>query len=110
MHIDGWIKTLNKINTERTLCPCGRASLSLPYRSGFADAWYVNAKASPLTGAGTITPSGNQSYPTGVDSGEYTVTPAAGKSVSRVTLDGANLSPGANGKYVVPYLAGKSWR
>ncbi|MBP1728061.1 MAG: cytochrome family protein, partial [Deltaproteobacteria bacterium] len=54
----------------------------------FANAWYVNAKTSPLSGQGTINPSGNISYPAGVNSGEFTVTPAAGYTLSRVTLDG----------------------
>ena len=76
----------------------------------FANAWYVNAKTSPATGQGTISPSGNQSYPAGSNSGEYTVTPAPGYTVFRVTLDGANISPNANGKYVAPYVASKAWR
>lgn len=75
-----------------------------------ANAWYVNAKTSPATGLGTISPSGNQSYLAGANSGEFTVTPANGYTVSRVTLDGATLSSNANGKYVAPYLAGRSWR
>ena len=76
----------------------------------FANAWYVNAKTSPATGQGTISPSGNQSYPAGANSGEFTVTPAPGYTVSRVTLDGVNVQPNANGKYVAPYVASKAWR
>lgn len=75
-----------------------------------ANAWYVNAKASPATNKGTINPVGTQNYAAGINSGEYTVTPAAGCKVSRVTLDGVAISPNANGKYVAPYLASKSWR
>ncbi len=75
-----------------------------------ANAWYVNAKASPASGYGTISPSGNQTYATGVNSGEYTVTPAIGRVLNRVTLDGATIAPNANGKYVVPYKAGVTWR
>uniref|UniRef100_C6E3I9 Cytochrome c-552/4 domain-containing protein n=1 Tax=Geobacter sp. (strain M21) TaxID=443144 RepID=C6E3I9_GEOSM len=76
----------------------------------FANAWYVNAKASPATGYGTISPSGNKIYATGVNSGEYTVTPANGGVLNRVTLDGVALAPNVNGKYVVPYKAGVTWR
>lgn len=75
-----------------------------------ANAWYVNSKTSPASGQGTISPAGNKSYPAGANSGEYTVTPAPGYGVSRVALDGIRISPNANGRYVVPYLASASWR
>ena len=73
----------------------------------FANAWYVNAKAS---GSGTITPAGNQSYAAGVDSIEYSVAASQGNTLSRVTLDGVTLAANVNGKYVAPYSASKSWR
>ena len=76
----------------------------------FANAWTVNAKTSPLTGQGTISPSGNISYPAGVNSGEFTVTPASGYRVSRVTLDGLSTLPNGNGNYVAPYVASKAYR
>ncbi|HEY3306996.1 MAG TPA: multiheme c-type cytochrome [Desulfuromonadaceae bacterium] len=76
----------------------------------FASAWYVNAKTSPVSGQGTILPAGNQTYASGVNSGEYTVAPATDYKVSRVTLDGVAISPNGNGKYVAPYVAGKTWR
>ncbi|BCR04001.1 c-type cytochrome [Desulfuromonas versatilis] len=74
----------------------------------FAQAWFVNAKAA-VSSQGVVSPSGNKYYATGVDSVEYDVVPSAGFAVSRVTVDGANVTPNANGKYVVPFN-GKSWR
>ena len=76
----------------------------------FSHAWYVNAKTSPTTGQGTISPTGTKYYAAGVDSGEYTVTPAAGRKISHVTLDGVQIQPNANGKYVAPYAANKTYR
>uniref|UniRef100_C6E613 Cytochrome C family protein n=1 Tax=Geobacter sp. (strain M21) TaxID=443144 RepID=C6E613_GEOSM len=76
----------------------------------FANAWYVNAKTSPTSGAGTITPSGNRTYAAGVNSEEFTVTPAPGYTLSRVTLDGVAIAPNANGKYVAPYVSTLTWR
>ncbi|HEY3307000.1 MAG TPA: hypothetical protein VGJ93_00965 [Desulfuromonadaceae bacterium] len=81
--------------------------LTLP---AIASAWYVNAKTSPVTGQGTISPTGNQTYATGSDSGEYTVTAASGYRLSRVTLDGVTIAANGNGKYVAPYVASKTWR
>ena len=62
--------------------------LALP---AFANAWYVNAKTSPTSGSGTISPAGNTTYAAGANSGVYTITPAAGKKISRVTIDGVNV-------------------
>ncbi|BCS53263.1 cytochrome c3 family protein [Geobacter sp. SVR] len=76
----------------------------------FANAWYVNSKTSPLTGQGTISPAGTQTYAAGSDSGEYTVSPATGYKISRVTLDGLAISANANGKYVAPYDPAKTTR
>ncbi|HEY3307002.1 MAG TPA: hypothetical protein VGJ93_00975 [Desulfuromonadaceae bacterium] len=81
--------------------------LTLP---AIASAWYVNAKTSPVIGQGTISPTGNQTYATGADSGEYTVTAASGYHLSRVTLDGVTIAANGNGKYVAPYVASKTWR
>lgn len=75
-----------------------------------ANAWYVSAKTSPATGAGTIAPSGSRTYAAGVDSEEFTVTPAPGYTLSRVTLDGVAIAPNANGKYVAPYASTLTWR
>ena len=75
----------------------------------FAHAWIVNSKSSPLTGQGTISPAGNRTYSAGANSQEYSVVPAAGFKLSRVTLDGAPLSQLANGRYVAPYN-GLAWR
>ena len=76
----------------------------------FANAWYVNAKTSPATGQGTISPTGNKYYAAGVNSDEYTVTPAAGlRSYPRHSRRREHRA-NANGKYVAPYVASKAWR
>lgn len=80
--------------------------LALP---AFASAWTLNAKTS-VSGRGSITPAGSKIYPAGSDSDEYAVVPAAGCRLSRVTLDGVPLTAKSPGKYLVPYLPGKSMR
>ncbi|HEY3306994.1 MAG TPA: hypothetical protein VGJ93_00935 [Desulfuromonadaceae bacterium] len=76
-----------------------------------ASAWYVNSKTS-TTGQGTITPAGNQIYATGVNSSEYTIAPAVGYKVSRVTLDGIAIATNVSAPFVttVSYVPTKSWR
>ena len=76
----------------------------------FANAWYLNAKTSPSTGAGTIAPAGTQTYAAGSNSAEYAAVAAAGYTLSRVTLDGVTLPPNANGKYVAPFPSSATWR
>lgn len=85
-------------------------TLTLLLLPAIANAWYLNAKSSPSSGQGVVSPVGTLSYPAGANSSEYTVTPAPGYVISRCTLDGATLTPNGNGKYVVPYLPGRTWR
>ena len=79
--------------------------LALP---AFANAWTVNAKTSPTTGLGTISPPGNITYANGVNSAAFTVTPSGTNVVTRVTIDGVT-QPRRPLPYVVPYT-GKSYR
>ena len=77
----------------------------------FANAWYVNAKTSPLSGQGTISPSGNitVSGTTGTYQ-DFNVTAATGYQIARVTVDSINTAPLSGTTYRVPYAAGKTWR
>lgn len=81
--------------------------LALP---AMANAWYLNAKSANTT-QGTVSPAGTKSVATGASSAEYTVTPSTtAYKIKKVTLDGADLAPNANGKYVAPYDAAKAYR
>lgn len=81
--------------------------LALP---AMANAWYLNAKSANTT-QGTVSPSGTKYVATGASSVEYTVTPATtAYKIKKVTLDGADLAPNGNGKYVAPYDAAKAYR
>ena len=80
---------------------------------GFANAtWYITARTSPTTGQGTITPSGTITMTSNTATQDFVVAPAAYYAVSRVTLDGANMTPkeGTTDTYTVSFKEGATYR